>query len=313
MPGTPPFRLPPLAAAWALLLAGHLAALRVAPWDAEGPLRAAAVVAGLVACTLLGNRRERIRAGAGGRARAVAGAACAVASLLAAGGALGLEASRRAPPLEVHPAPLPVEAVGYVVDAGAGAETPPRLRFALRRVRAGTRDVETRAEVSLRWPSALPPPTWASPGTALRVGGVLRPLEDRRNPGGAAPGAWLARDGLEGTLDAEPGGIEAWSPDRRERAAGPAPAATILAALRAATADRIEAAAGSEAAALARGMLLGDRAGVAPETRESFRNAGTFHILSISGLHVCIVAGFMAAGARALGLGATSALAAELG
>ncbi|HEU4335022.1 MAG TPA: ComEC/Rec2 family competence protein, partial [Candidatus Eisenbacteria bacterium] len=194
----------------------------------------------------------------------------------------------------------------------AGAETPPRLRFALRRVRAGTRDVETRAEVSLRWPSALPPPTWASPGTALRVRGLLRPLEDRRNPGGVAPGAWLARDGLEGTLDAEPGGVEAWSPERRERAAGPAPAATILAALRVATADRIEAAARSEAAALARGMLLGDRAGVAPETRESFRNAGTFHILSISGLHVCIVAGFMAAGARALGLGATSALAAEL-
>lgn len=311
MPGTPPLRLPPLAAAWALLLVGHLVALRAASWDAEGPLRVAAVAAGIAAIALLGGRSDSGLAGSGRRARAAGGAGCAVVALLAAGGALGLEASRRAPPLEVHPAPLPIEAAGYVADAGAGAETPPRLRFALRHARIGTRDVEVRDEVSLRWPSSIPPPTWAAPGTALRVRGFLRPLEDRRNPGGAAPGEWLARDGLAGTLEAEPGGIEAWSPDRRERAEGPAPAGTILAALRAATADRIEAAAGSEAAALARGMLLGDRAGVAPETRESFRNAGTFHILSISGLHVCIVAGFMAAGARACGLGAASALAAE--
>jgi competence protein ComEC len=85
-----------------------------------------------------------------------------------------------------------------------------------------------------------------------------------------------------------------------------------LAEVRRAIADRFEAASGPRAAALARGMLLGDRAGIEPETRESFRNAGTLHILSISGLHVCIIAGFLAAGARAAKLGATAAMAAEL-
>jgi competence protein ComEC len=60
-------------------------------------------------------------------------------------------------------------------------------------------------------------------------------------------------------------------------------------------------------------MLLGDRVGIDAETRDSFRNAGTFHILSISGLHVCIVAGFVAAFARGLGLSAGIGTIVELG
>jgi len=59
-------------------------------------------------------------------------------------------------------------------------------------------------------------------------------------------------------------------------------------------------------------MLLGDRVGIDAETRDSFRNAGTLHILSISGLHVCIVAGFVAAFARGLGLPAVVGTVVEL-
>jgi len=60
-------------------------------------------------------------------------------------------------------------------------------------------------------------------------------------------------------------------------------------------------------------MALGDRSGIAPAVRDSFRDGGTIHILSISGLHVCVLAGIVAALAVALRLSATPALWLELG
>jgi len=45
---------------------------------------------------------------------------------------------------------------------------------------------------------------------------------------------------------------------------------------------------------LARAMVLGDRTGVDDETAESFRVAGTYHILAISGAQVALVAGILA-------------------
>lgn len=43
-------------------------------------------------------------------------------------------------------------------------------------------------------------------------------------------------------------------------------------------------------AALNRAILLGERAGIDPETRRSFVDAGTIHVFAISGLHVMLVA-----------------------
>jgi competence protein ComEC len=47
---------------------------------------------------------------------------------------------------------------------------------------------------------------------------------------------------------------------------------------------------GSEQA-LVRAMVLGDRSGLDPETEESFRIAGTYHVLALSGAQVALVAG----------------------
>ena len=54
-------------------------------------------------------------------------------------------------------------------------------------------------------------------------------------------------------------------------------------------------------AAVARGMLLGDRSGISPALQGAFRDGGTIHILSISGLHVCILAGFLSLAIAGLG------------
>ena len=48
---------------------------------------------------------------------------------------------------------------------------------------------------------------------------------------------------------------------------------------------------GTEAAGLFSGMLFGDRSGLSEETYESFRENGTAHVLSVSGLHVGVLYG----------------------
>jgi hypothetical protein len=141
-----------------------------------------------------------------------------------------------------------------------------------RRVTVADREIETRDRVLAWWPRGAPPPTWATAGTALRVRGALAPLEDPRNPGGSVGGGKrrrLAREGVAAILAVEPGGVEAWSLPRDATPLGRSPWPPLLAEARRGTADRFEAASGPLAAALARGMLLGDRAGVEPETRDS--------------------------------------------
>jgi competence protein ComEC len=49
---------------------------------------------------------------------------------------------------------------------------------------------------------------------------------------------------------------------------------------------------------MVRAMVLGDRTGVAPETAEAFRAAGTFHVLALSGTQVALLAGLLVAALR---------------
>jgi competence protein ComEC len=51
-------------------------------------------------------------------------------------------------------------------------------------------------------------------------------------------------------------------------------------------------------ASIVRAMVLGDRAGLASETEEAFRVAGTYHVLALSGAQVALVAGILIGGLR---------------
>ncbi|HEU4724002.1 MAG TPA: ComEC/Rec2 family competence protein [Candidatus Eisenbacteria bacterium] len=312
------FRLPPAVTAWALIAFGHAALGNGAFTSAaETPCRAIALGCGATAILLLGGASDSSGDGVewranGRRLRVRSALLCAAIALLAAGAALGLEAMRRHGPLEVHPRSIRAELRGFVADASAAGEPSPTLRFDVVEAQVGAKTARVAATVRLRWPTGAPPPSWCVAGTPIAARGEVRPREDARNPGGSPPGRWLERDGIDATFDVEPGSVEAWAPPAgtagRDRRGG----ARLVSEARRAVGRLIDAHAPARAAALARGMLLGDRVGIDAETRDSFRNAGTLHILSISGLHVCIVAGFVAAFARALGLAAGLGTAVEL-
>lgn len=55
--------------------------------------------------------------------------------------------------------------------------------------------------------------------------------------------------------------------------------------------DRIEAALPGEVGAMANALMTGERSGISQATNDLYRDAGIFHILSISGLHMAIMGG----------------------
>jgi competence protein ComEC len=65
----------------------------------------------------------------------------------------------------------------------------------------------------------------------------------------------------------------------------------VVARIRAAIVARIMAAEPGEAGAVAAALLVGERSALSTETNDSLRISGLFHILSISGLHMMLVAG----------------------
>jgi competence protein ComEC len=84
--------------------------------------------------------------------------------------------------------------------------------------------------------------------------------------------------------------------------AGPPPTSADLAIarVRAAIVERIMAAEPGEAGAVAAALLVGERSGLSEATNESLRISGLAHILSISGLHMMLVAGSVFFVVRAL-------------
>jgi competence protein ComEC len=125
---------------------------------------------------------------------------------------------------------------------------------------------------SLAWPLAL--------GDRVRFPARLRRAEGARNPGGRDPAASLEARGiaLEASALAEP-----------VRIAPPSPLAALelgrrrFAALATALLPPRE-------AGLVRAIGTGDRDGVDRETNEAFARSGLAHVLSVSGLHLAVVA-----------------------
>ncbi len=64
-----------------------------------------------------------------------------------------------------------------------------------------------------------------------------------------------------------------------------------LSALRHDLTGRIANAIGGDAGAVAAALMTGERSGISSELNEAYRNSGLYHLLSISGLHMAMVAG----------------------
>ncbi len=144
-----------------------------------------------------------------------------------------------------------------------------RVRFVLRE-RGGLLILATAP--NLPWPLAL--------GDRLRMAAQLRSPEGQRNPGGRDRAAELAARGIA---------LEARATSPPVRIAPPSP----LAALEEGRARFAEAATrelSPRQAGLVRAIGAGDRGSVDSATSDAFARSGLAHLLSVSGLHLAVIA-----------------------
>jgi competence protein ComEC len=212
--------------------------------------------------------------------------ALATASLLAAalGGAAGKLRTEalRAPVLEPQSAPLEVR--GYVELVEPRPTQGQRLTIRvtnLEKHEPHTQPYRVRVRT-------LGETTALQPGDAIRLKANLS-----APPGPSLPGdydfaraAWFQSLGAVGYSRAAPQIAEDL----------PAPplslqATAAVARVRQAIGRRIVEALPGQAGAIANALITGERGGISESTNQAFRDSGLFHILSISGLHMVIMAG----------------------
>lgn len=124
------------------------------------------------------------------------------------------------------------------------------------------------------------------PGARVTFAARLAPLPSPVAPGAFDYGRRLWLDGIGGT-----GRVTSETVTRLD---GPLRLAALdswLSALRAAMGARIHAALSEPYASFAEALITGERSTIPPEINKSLLVSGLFHILSISGLHMWLVAG----------------------
>lgn len=160
-----------------------------------------------------------------------------------------------------------------------------RLRFRLESLADSTGRQPARGTVQLSWPDSLKAPL---EGERLAVRTALESIRGPTNPGERNQRRTLSRQGVccrasvrrpEQILERRPAPF--LSPSRG------------LSALRRAMGLSIDRRLDGFARRFARVLLIGDRVSFRPEEEEDFRAAGVTHILSVSGLHVGLVAATM--------------------
>lgn len=177
----------------------------------------------------------------------------------------------------------PVRIEGWVVDVDSPGGRGARVVLAPVRIEElAAEQTPVRLRATLRGP---PPP----PGAAVSIYAVLNPP-----PPPASPGAYdFGRNAFFRGL----GGVAfALSETRTTRLPDPPDGLgrqMQLNALRFALARRIVTRLGEESGGVAAAMTTGHEAWIAPADLDAMRDSGLAHILSISGLHMAIVGGFV--------------------
>ncbi len=126
------------------------------------------------------------------------------------------------------------------------------------------------------------------PGDAVRVKAILNPPPGPALPGGYdfARTAWFAGLGAvgytQGAVELHP---DAGAPPLSQRIT------SAIARVRQDIGRRVIDALPGQMGAIANGLITGERGGISEATNQAFRDSGLFHILSISGLHMVIMAG----------------------
>lgn len=136
-----------------------------------------------------------------------------------------------------------------------------------------------------------------SPGDAVAALARLAPPMPPPLPGGYdfARVAWFTGIGASGFAY---GAVKPW-PEAPPAGLGTR-AVVAVEGLRVAAAQRIRSALPGDSGAIAAALIVGDRAGISDEANEAMRIAGISHVLSISGVHMSLVAAFLFGGLRLL-------------
>jgi competence protein ComEC len=125
-------------------------------------------------------------------------------------------------------------------------------------------------------------------GEAVQLFATLQPPPEPIAPGGFdfARQAWFDRLGATGYATSKVVELEGVPPPPLDLEAWAA-----VDALRARINDRIRAALPGETGEIAAALITGVRGGISEQTNQAMRDSGLFHVLSISGLHMAIMAG----------------------
>ena len=214
----------------------------------------------------------------------LAGAALLAAALGFAAAKLRTEAMR-APVLERQTGPVDVTGFVELVEPRSPKGQRVTLRVAaMEKVEPDRQPHRVRVRTAEPKGDARP----LQPGDAVRIKATLSPPPGPSLPGDYdfARAAWFQGLGAVGyaTAAPEPVGDLAEPPwSLRAMAA--------VARVRQAIGRRIVEALPGQTGAIANALITGERGGISEATNQAFRDSGLFHILSISGLHMVIMAG----------------------
>jgi len=168
-----------------------------------------------------------------------------------------------------------VELTGRVVGLPEQRDGRVRLEF---QPDAEKRRAGAPARILLSWYRPL---EWFQPGERWRIVATLEPPNGRANPGLFDYHRYLVARGI--------GALGSIKSAERQSSSGPASAPDRF---RQRLANWLQAeTVNLDAAALHRALTVGDRTAMSPELADRLRLTGTAHLLSISGLHVGMVAG----------------------
>lgn len=120
------------------------------------------------------------------------------------------------------------------------------------------------------------------PGRRIELAGTLHPPRVARVPGGFDPSEELRRQGASGVLEVE----ECW----KLSGTGPFAASAVARLGRRARWAIRDAGLERDEEALVRAMVVGDRGGLSSEAQAAFRSTGLVHAVTVSGIHVALLA-----------------------
>jgi len=185
---------------------------------------------------------------------------------------------------------LDVTLRGYVVEQPVRVASGVRVRIAVEWVAhaAGAGAASGMVETTLAQPryGDDPPPSYPELelGDRVELEGRLRAPPGRRNPADFDYAAYLARLGVGATLRiTDEAGVRVLGP---AHSALTALVADVQSHTRRAVRTHVR---GEETRAVLLALLIADRSGVDPETRDAFARTGLAHLLAVSGLHIVLV------------------------